>query len=325
VSFRPDIGVAIPTYRGSDQLRRSLPPVLRSPLAPRVLVVDSSSNDGTVEAARELGAETLVIPRSSFNHGATRELARRELGTEIVVMMTQDAYLLDEASLERLVEPVVSGTAAMSYGRQVARPEASLFESSLRDFNYPATSHVRSKADADRYGAYIFFASNAFAAWRNRELDEVGGFQPTLSHEDAVAAAMLLRAGHAIAYVAEAVVEHSHTYGLWDDFQRYFDAGYAREEYRSVFAFAGPHRDLGQRYAEELLALVVRTRPWLLPYAVAHLGTKWLGFFIGRNSLNAPDGLKRALSGQTYYWSSDSYLAGSRGHRTDLARVDGRL
>ena len=241
----PEIGVAIPSYRGRDQLHRSLPPLLRSPLAPRVLVVDSSSNDGTVETARKLGAETLVIPRNAFNHGTTRELARRELGTEIVVMMTQDAYLLDEASLERLVEPVIAGTAAMAYGRQVATPGASLFESFLRTFNYPSESHVRSKADADRYGAYLFFASNAFAAYRNRVLDEIGGFQSTLSHEDAVAAAMLLRAGHAIAFVAEAIVEHSHTYSLWQDFQRYFDAGYAREEYRSVFAFACPHRDLG--------------------------------------------------------------------------------
>ena len=37
--------------------------MLSSPLHPRVLVVNSSSNDGTVEEAEKLGAEVLVIPR----------------------------------------------------------------------------------------------------------------------------------------------------------------------------------------------------------------------------------------------------------------------
>ena len=102
------VGVVVITHRAREQLGQCLPPLLRSPLRPRVLVVNSSSQDGTVETAAELGAETLVVPRRSFNHGLTRELARRRLGTPVVVMLTPDAHACADDFLERLTEPVRS-------------------------------------------------------------------------------------------------------------------------------------------------------------------------------------------------------------------------
>ena len=80
------VGVVVVTHRARQHLPHCLPALQRSPLRPRILVVNSSSHDGTVELARELGAETLVVPRRSFNHGLTREQARRCLGTPVVVM-----------------------------------------------------------------------------------------------------------------------------------------------------------------------------------------------------------------------------------------------
>lgn len=311
----PVVGVGMLTLDARQHLPRALPPLLASPLSPRVLVVDSSSTDGTAELARELGAETIVVPRAGFNHGLTRELARRELGADIVVMMTPDAYPADELALGRLVEPILAGTASVAYGRQVPHPGASIFEAFSRSFNYPAQSHVRRLADRARFGVYVFFSSNAFAAYRNSALEEIGGFPATLSHEDAIAAALLLQRGHEIAYVAEAVVEHSHRYGLREELERHFDAGYAREEYRDALALGGKHGDLGKRYARGLLAELAHSRPSLLPYALAHLGAKWLGFNLGRKSLGAPAWLNRALSTQSAYWSSQAYRS-ARDRRT---------
>ena len=53
-SSAPSIGVVVITYKARDQLRHC-PPLLASPLRPRVMVVNSSSADGTVEEARRLG------------------------------------------------------------------------------------------------------------------------------------------------------------------------------------------------------------------------------------------------------------------------------
>src|SRR5581483_11305255 len=122
------VGVAVLTYRSRAHLERCLRPLFRSRSRPRVLVVDSSSCDGTLELASALGAETLSIPREEFNHGGTRNLARQHLGTEVVVMMTPDAYVRDEGALDTLVAPIIAGEATIAYGRQVPRPKAGFFE-----------------------------------------------------------------------------------------------------------------------------------------------------------------------------------------------------
>ncbi len=301
------IGVGIPTYRARAHLAQCLPPLRESPLKPRILVVDSSSDDGTAEEARRLGAETLVIPRHEFNHGATRELARRLLGTDIVVMVSADAYARDADALGRLVEPVASGEAAVSYGRQIARSGAGTFEVFLRTFNYPAEGNMRRLEDASKYGAALSFCSDVFAAWSQEALDEIGGFRPTLFHEDAIAAALLLKAGHRVAYVADAVVEHSHSYNLVCDFKRYFDAGYARTEYAQELSFSGTHAALGARYARMLLADLARSRPWLIPYALAHIGVKGAGYVAGAWAVGKSPRIACRLSGQEYFWSSPYY------------------
>ena len=299
------VGVVVPTYKGRQHLSRCLGPFLESPLRPRILVVDSSSGDGTVEEAERLGAETLVVPRHEFNHGATRELARRQLATDIVVMVTQDAYAKDDETLRRLVSPLIARDAAVAYGRQIPRPGAGTFETFLRAFNYPPHSNIRALADAPTYGAGLFFCSNAFAAWRQHALDEIGGFRTTLSHEDAIAAALLLKAGHRIAYVAEAIVEHSHPYSMIGDFRRYFDAGYARTEYAQELSFAGPHAAIGARYASDLLGEIAGSRPWAIPYAVAHIALKGVGYFSGSRAVGRSSWIARRLSGQDYFWNSD--------------------
>jgi rhamnosyltransferase len=309
MSSRKQIGVVVPTYQAVDHLSRCLPPLLASPLRPRILVVDSSSSDGTVAEAQRLGVEALVVPRREFNHGTTREWARQQLATEVVVMLTQDARARDEHALGRLVEPLLAGEAVVSYGRQVPRAGAGMFETLLRSFNYPDESNTRGLEDVPRFGAGVFFCSNAFAAWSQTALDEIGGFRPTLSHEDAIAAALLVKAGHRIAYVADAVVEHSHPYSLLGDFKRYFDAGYARTQYARELAFAGAHVSLGARYARTVMTEVSRSRPWLIPYAAAHIAVKGLGYFAGAWAVGKPPWIGRRLSGQDYFWSSQ-YRAG---------------
>jgi hypothetical protein len=91
---------------------------------------------------------------------------------------------------------------------------------------------------------------------------------------------------------------------LLSDFRRYFDAGYARTEYTEQLSFAGPHRSLGARYARALLVEIIRTRPWLLPYAGAHIAAKGLGYLVGARAVSGPNWIARSLSGQDFYWSS---------------------
>ena len=304
------VGVAVITHRAREQLGQCLPPLLRSPLRPRVLVVNSSSQDGTVETAAELGAETLVVPRRSFNHGLTRELARRRLGTPVVVMLTPDAHACADDFLERLTEPVRSGEAAVAYGRQVATSACGLLERVGREFSYPAMSHVRAAGDWDRWGSYTRFCSNAAAAWSNAALDRIGGFKPTLVSEETIAVAELLAQGERVAYVAEAVVRHAHRHGPVGAFRRQFDIGYSRRLYDWLLLAREGDAPRGRRFARTVLARAVREAPAELPRITALLAASWLGYRAGLLGHRLPAAVAERLSGQDYFWTSEVHVAG---------------
>lgn len=301
------IGCAIVTYQAKHHLPHCLPPLIQSPLKPRILIVDSSSTDGTAELAASFGVEVLVIPKADFNHGTTRELARRKLNTDIVCMLTQDAYLLDHQALGRLVAPLQAKDAQIAYARQLPRPGASFFEAFARHYNYPAESQLRSLQDVSRYGVYTFFCSDSCAAYSNSALEEIGGFDEVLLGEDTVATAKLLRRGHKIAYVAEALVYHSHDYSLWEEFKRSFDTGLARNSYSGLLECGSGDMKRGANYFREMLGLLAKRKPWLMPYALAHAGAKWAGYQIGKRSSKAPVAFKKSLSSQKFYWTSNAY------------------
>lgn len=289
----PTIGVVILTLNAERHMPHCVLPWLRSPLKPHVLVVDSSSNDGTADIARTLGADTLVILRHEFNHGTTREKARQHLGTDIVVMVTHDAYAVDAQVLGKLIQPIIEGQAAAAYARQIPHDGADIFEAFPRAFNYPATSHIRSLEDLDKYGVYTFFCSNSCAAYSNKALDAIGGFPEVLFGEDTIAAARLLRQKHRIAYVAEAVVKHSHSYTLSQEFRRHFDIGLIRKEYRDLLFCQDSDHKRGRQYTRQLLQRLIKEQPSSLPYAILQTCVKWLGYQAGYRSQRAPLWLKK--------------------------------
>lgn len=300
--MKPSIGVLIPTFQAANHLPQCLPPLLQSSLKPQILVIDSSSTDDTVNIASSMGAQTLVIPQSEFNHGLTRERGRLILNTDIIVMMTQDAYASSPDMLEHLVRPILEKKASISYARQLPHKEAGFFGKFARQFNYPSVSHIRSLTDISQYGVYTFFCSNSCAAYLNTSLDEMGGFPSTLFGEDSIVVAQLLKRGHKIAYVSEAQVHHSHDYTLKQEFSRHFDMGLSRREYRDLLSSGGSENQRGKEYLKCLLNELWNVFPHLIPYGLLQTLAKWSGYKLGQASLNAPVKWKEFFSGQKSYW-----------------------
>jgi rhamnosyltransferase len=299
-----EVGVVVVTHRARHHLVHCLPPLLRSALRPRVLVVNSSSNDGTVKMARDLGAEILVVPRDEFNHGLTRERARRHLGTAVVVMLTPDAYPACDDLVLELTAPVRSGRAAAAFGRQLPREGADIIERFGRAFNYPAALAANGCATPQ----HVF--SNACAAWSSEVLDEIGGFPATLVSEETIAATRLLALGHRIAYVADAQVRHSHDYGLAAEFRRYFDIGWTRGRFAQLLLADRAEARRWRQFAARLVAHVARHDPARLPRAIASLAARLLGYRTGVMGRRLPPAVAALLSGQDYFWSSRAYRSG---------------
>lgn len=301
--IRTPVGVVVITHRARELLPRCLPPLRESPLSPRILVVNSDSRDGTVEVARELGAEVLVVPRHAFNHGTTRELARRHLGTPVVVMLTPDVRPLP-GMLERLVRPILAGEAAVAYARQLPRGGADPIERFGRLFAFPERSEVRGLDDYARCGTAAHYCSNACAAWWQPALDAVGGFPPTLVSEETVTVVRLLERGYRIAYVADALCEHSHPTSLLADFRRQFDVGWTRSRYARELLSRGRDEERGRAYLRGLLRHLRREAPHLLPYALLHTAVRYAGYRLGRMAVHWPVRFCRPFSSQDYFWDS---------------------
>lgn len=293
-NVRPSrVGIVIPTFQGAKDLPHCLAPLLQSRLKPRILVIDSSSTDGTVQIAQEMGVETLVIPQREFNHGTTREKGRRMLGTPIVAMITQDAYANSSDMLEYLVKPLLEKKASLSYAKQIPHAGADFFASFSRSFNYPPESHIRSLEDVKTYGVYTFFCSNSCAAYLNSALDEIGGFSQTPFGEDTIAAAKLMHRQHRIAYVAEAVVRHSHNYTLKQEFNRHYEMGLARKTNRELLAIAGADSQRGKAYVKKMLEELWQQAPTKIPYALIQSLVKYSGYRMGQ--LDSVDNFLRKL------------------------------
>jgi rhamnosyltransferase len=305
------VGVAIITYKDVEKLKISLPLILKSTIKAKVLVFNSTSNDGCVEFAKEMGVETLVIPRIEMNHGYAREISRKTLGTDIVIMMTPDAYAKPDM-LEKLIRPIVEGKAQIAYARQIAHEGANIISKFGREFNFPKESNIRSIKDAEKFGRYTGFCSDSCTAWLNSALDEIGGFRWTLSGEDAIASAMILRKKHKIAYVAEAIVNHSHNYTPQKEFVRHFDTGMYRKQWDKILDLGGgSDQKRGTSYAIALLTHVLKNEPSMLPTAFLQLAMGWLGYQFGRLCYHsAPLWLYKKVSPADFFWNSTGYKEG---------------
>src|SRR4051794_22528477 len=113
----PAVSIAIPTLNGAADLERTLAAVARQTVECEVVVLDSSSVDGTRDVAARLGAVVHVIPRADFGHGRARNRLMELSSGDRVAFLTQDAEPADE----RWLEALLSVDAALTYGPYRAR------------------------------------------------------------------------------------------------------------------------------------------------------------------------------------------------------------
>ena len=281
---------------------------LKSAAAPlsAVLVIDSSSDDATARMALDFGFEVRIISRPDFNHGRTRQLAVEHLSdADVIVFMTQDAVIASPQAIENLLKPFESNSVGLAFGRQLPHDGAGSIGAHARLFNYPEKSAVKVPGAEKTLGLKAAFVSNSFAAYRRNALLDVGGFPSNVIFgEDTVVAARLLLSGWKVAYQADAVVYHSHDYGIVEEFRRYFDIGVLHHREHWLLERFGKPEGEGLRFVKSELAYLLRRNPALVPSAVLRTGLKYAGYRLGRMEQRLPASIKPALSMHRGYWAN---------------------
>lgn len=301
------VALVIPTLNAAKHLDSLLPALQAQSFQPRtVLVIDSSSTDDTVDRFRAAGAEVVVIPRAQFDHGGTRQRAVNRLSPriEVIVFLTQDAVPADGETIARIVGAFADPEVGVAYGRQLPHHGAGAIEAHARLFNYPPESVVLRPQDAAAAGIKATFCSNSFAAYRRRALEMVGGFPSgTIFGEDAAATGRMLLSGWAKAYVAEAQVHHSHSYGLGEEFRRYFDVGVMHARAPWLLERFGKAEGEGRRFVQSELRHLARHEPKAIPSAILRTAIKLAAYHCGRREARIPRPLKRRISLNRRYWA----------------------
>ena len=287
------ISVAIPTLNGAAELDRTLAAVRRQTVEAEVVVLDSSSTDGTPEVAARHGATVHVIPQAEFGHGRSRNRLMELASGDRVAFLTQDAEPADDRWLERLLAP----DAALACGPYLPRPDASRpVRRDLHDW-FARMPEARTFTAADlgdppMPGPATFASSAnlclARAAWR------AVPFRDVAYAEDQRLVLDLLRAGHAKAWVPDAAVLHSHDYRPLEQLRRSFDEARALHELYGWTAPAAPRGVLGTIRAE-----VRKDRAFAPGGTAASLGyhaARALGAALGTRAARLPPPVRRRLS-----------------------------
>jgi rhamnosyltransferase len=299
------VGLVVPTLNAGSLWESWLKAFEQQTLKPDcLLVIDSSSSDGTVALARAQGFDAQVIPKLEFNHGGTRQLGVNVLSAvDIIVLLTQDALLASPDAIERLLAAFADEQVGAAYGRQLPHRKAGPIASHARLFNYPAESQLRSLEDRTRFGIKTVFISNSFAAYRRNALMHAGGFPVnTIMNEDTYVAGKMLLSGWKIAYCADAQVFHSHDYSFLDEFKRYFDIGVFHTHTSWLQQTFGGASGEGLRFVISEMRYLIIHAPWLIPSAVLRTGLKWMGFKLGALHRGLPQAMRRCFSLHKTFW-----------------------
>jgi len=300
------VAVIILTLNAGGQLPRLLNVINNQSVQPcDVLVIDSSSEDDTLSVAVNSGVRTETIPRDKFDHGATRNFGARLTTSDILVYFTQDSLPADDKLIENLTRSFKEDqTIGATYARQLPWPEAGSIEAFSRLFNYPNSSVVKSITSLQKLGIKTFFISNSCAAYRRSVFEELGGFpEYQIMDEDLVLAARMITDGHKVAYIADAVVYHSHEYTLWQQFSRYFDIGVALNSQRWILKLARSESEGSHFFKEEIKYLWRTKKAHLIPYALVDAVAKYVGYRLGLMETHIPLCLKKKLSMHKHFWN----------------------
>jgi rhamnosyltransferase len=286
-----NVSICIPTLNARETWSKFICALKAQKVCPsEILVLDSSSTDGTADLARRDGCRVVTIPRAEFRHGGTRQhAANLSSGADVLVYLTQDSILADANALARLTAAFENPSIGAAYGRQLPRLGANPIEAHARLFNYPPVPAIRSLESTATMGFKAIFFSNSFGAYRRAALEQAGGF-PRESNfgEDTVVAARLLQSGWRIAYVAEAQAYHSHAHSFREELQRYYRIGQLHGSEPWLLCDFGKASGEGRRFAVSEIRYLARHAPWLIPEAMLRTGLKYLGYKRGRASMVLP-------------------------------------
>lgn len=296
------ITVVIPTYNAGSLLKEVLKNIFEQTVKPiEVIIIDSSSSDGTDKIAKKFPVKFYEIDKKSFGHGKTRNYGAKLAKGDYVVFLTQDAVPRNKDWLKNLVANLGEDEVAGTFSRQIAREHAIPMEKFFYSQMYPTQARRFTKKNLLTQD--ILFSNASSAIKRTYILDHPFA-EDILMSEDYEWALRALRSGDSILYEASSQVTHSHDTTFKMLFKRYFDFGVSHNEIKT--------KQESVSFISKGLAIVIAEIKYLyihgnavwIPQSLSYNAAKFLGLTIGKNHRKLPRALKlRLTSNYKEYWT----------------------
>ncbi len=109
-----NVSIIIPTYNAGADFIKILD-MLQQQLGVEkieIIIVDSGSNDGTIDLCREKGISPILISKEDFSHSYARNLGAKSANGDILLFMTQDALPSNNRWIEHMITPILQDNVA---------------------------------------------------------------------------------------------------------------------------------------------------------------------------------------------------------------------
>lgn len=196
------ISVVIRAYNEEAHIERLMLGIAAQGLQPvEVILVDSGSDDGTVEIARRFGAKIVSIDKREFTFGRALNRGCAAATGDICVFPSAHVYPVYDTWLEQLVAPFANPRVVLSYGRQQGNHVNKFSEHQIFARWFPTESVCPQRS---------YFCNNANCAVRRSNWEEIPYDETLTGLEDLAWAKAAQEKGGWIAYCADAPIIHVH-------------------------------------------------------------------------------------------------------------------
>lgn len=207
------ISVVIRTYNEEKHLREVLESLRKQSYQNfEIIIVDSGSEDGTLDIIKNYDVKLVNISKDDFNYSYASNVGVANSDGTIVCFLSGHSVPANETYLKEINDAFVQSNVGACYGDVIALSDGSFFEKTYNFLGYFKNRIISLKSKQQLESEIhpgIFSCSNA-AARRNLLLKHP--FQEALGDggEDIEVAYRIIQDGFFIAKIPHALVRHSH-------------------------------------------------------------------------------------------------------------------
>jgi rhamnosyltransferase len=217
------VSVVLLTYDGGEALKRTIRVLQNQQTSFEVelIAVDSQSSDDTVAFLTGCGVRVVVIPRSTFEFGRTRDFAFGLARGDVIVTQSQDVLPKSNTYLAELCAPIFNREAEVVQGRtEPPSDQGNVFVWHRQPERFYFTAET---GEFHRQGFEIGLSCVCLAmtkrAWQNT------GFSESPYCEDKLIERRLKEKRIKVVQMQEVIAWHGHDYNLMGLIRRCYNEG----------------------------------------------------------------------------------------------------